>query len=468
MSVIALDRSPDAAPTFDARLAFDFATGPDNRYKDVDGRLHIRLTPISKATVSPYYGWEIPGWAALGLERERVYQMWRHPEELNRGAETFNNIQVMSVHEETTADDPREMTICGSLGTDCEFRPPYLVNSMVIWRAADIERVENNKRRQISAGYRYTPDMTPGIYEGLRYDGIMRDIRANHVALVEAGRAGPDVLVTDSGEMIMPRTALASRKAIMTRGALTVLLKPNLLPGTALALDEALGGVNRANWQTKKAEIIDAVMKFATPKLATDAKPDTIRSDLKLALDRMDDEEDGEAEDDEIGSMDSEEEEETKRMKREEADDKKARDKKARDAKAAKDRKAKDEKDDDDKDDKEDKAEDMKKAMDSAIGVAVDKIKADLRDATEARELVRPIAGKVDLAMDSAEAIYRYALDAAKVPHKDVHPSALKALVGMAIKQQTQTTSRRELAMDSASDAGIHAKFPMLARIGQG
>lgn len=444
----------------------DVALDRSLRRKDDDGRLHIEWTPISKATVNPYYGREIPGCQELGLDPDRIYQLWRHPEELAKAAPTFNNIQVMSQHVAVSVDSPQAEQVAGSLGTDCEFRPPYLGNSMVIWRAEDIAAIEANKRRQISAGYYYRADMTPGTYEGLRYDGIMRDIRANHVALVEAGRAGPDVLVTDSGEMIMPRVALNSRKAIIAKGGLAVFLKPHLLPGTTLALDEALGGVNRANFKTKKPEVVDAVMKFITPNLATDAKPDTIRSDLRLALDRMDDEEDGEAEDDEIKAMDDEEDDDDEKKKKA-AEDKRAKDaamKSARDKKAkdAAMKKTRDEKDDDDKDD-DDKAEDSKKAMDAAI----DKLKADMRDATEAREIVRPIAGKVDIAMDSAEAIYRYTLDVAKVPHKGVHPTALKPMVQMLISAK-DAARRPAIAMDASAASSVHQKFPGLSRISQG
>jgi hypothetical protein len=40
--------------------------------------------------------------------------------------------------------------------------------------------------------------MQPGVYEGQHFDGIMTEIRGNHVALVRDGRAGGDVLVADS------------------------------------------------------------------------------------------------------------------------------------------------------------------------------------------------------------------------------------------------------------------------------
>jgi uncharacterized protein len=40
--------------------------------------------------------------------------------------------------------------------------------------------------------------MSPGEFEGMKYDGVMRDLACNHVALVAAGRCGPDVTAAES------------------------------------------------------------------------------------------------------------------------------------------------------------------------------------------------------------------------------------------------------------------------------
>ncbi len=72
--------------------------------------------------------------------------------------------------------------------------------------------------------------MTPGTYAGVRYDGVMRDIAANHVALVRKGRAGPDVVVGDSAlprKLIMQKTACRGPlRTCRARSACTCL--PNL------------------------------------------------------------------------------------------------------------------------------------------------------------------------------------------------------------------------------------------------
>jgi hypothetical protein len=174
-------------------LAFDRSL----RSKDVDGRLHVERCNISKAIVNPYLGSEIPGFEDLGLNPGQTYYMLRDPEELRKAAPTFNNLPVLLHHIPVSADDPRQDLVVGTTGSDAEFDAPYLCTSMAIWTAEAIALIESEQQEQLSSAYRYEPDMTPGVYEGTRYDGVMRNIVGNHVALVEVGRAGPDVVVSD-------------------------------------------------------------------------------------------------------------------------------------------------------------------------------------------------------------------------------------------------------------------------------
>lgn len=44
--------------------------------------------------------------------------------------------------------------------------------------------------RELSLGYALSLDERPGLYQGQEYDGIQRDIRVNHLALVKEARAG--------------------------------------------------------------------------------------------------------------------------------------------------------------------------------------------------------------------------------------------------------------------------------------
>lgn len=50
-------------------------------------------------------------------------------------------------------------------------------------------------KRELSAGYECNLDFTPGEWRGQKYDAIQRNIRANHVSLVDKGRAGPEARI---------------------------------------------------------------------------------------------------------------------------------------------------------------------------------------------------------------------------------------------------------------------------------
>lgn len=177
------------------KLAFDRASV---RTYDQDGRLRVEMTNISKATVNPYLGSEIPDGDRLDLDPKKVYQLLRDPEELAKAAETFNGVPLLDTHVPSTAWDHPKGKVVGTTGTDAVFEAPYLKNSLIVWTADAIQGIESGEQRELSCGYRYEADMTPGVYDGVQYQGVMRKIRGNHVALVAAGRAGSDVLVGDS------------------------------------------------------------------------------------------------------------------------------------------------------------------------------------------------------------------------------------------------------------------------------
>lgn len=167
------------------------------RVKDADGYLHVSLTRITKANVCPYFGHEIPNWKEIGLEPDRVYRLLRDPDEIAKGAATSNGKPLLEIHKPTSAKAHATKLVVGALGTDAIYEHPYLFNSLVVWPQEAIDDVETEFKRELSASYRYKADMTPGNYEGQVYDGVMRDIVFNHVAQVEAGRAGADVAVAD-------------------------------------------------------------------------------------------------------------------------------------------------------------------------------------------------------------------------------------------------------------------------------
>jgi hypothetical protein len=204
------DAATDSALAYDYMpwdLATDFAADQPvgGREEDQDGRLRVARVHISKANVGPYKGSEIPGWDPetrthkLGLDPDKLYRLYRDPEELRKGAASSNGVQLLRKHIPVSADDAKQYDVVGSVGTEAAFGPPYLDNSLTVWTKEAIDAINNSEKKQLSMGYHYDPDMTPGrTADGEDFDGVMRNIRVNHVALVEQGRAGPDVVVADS------------------------------------------------------------------------------------------------------------------------------------------------------------------------------------------------------------------------------------------------------------------------------
>lgn len=180
------------------RLPVNYSDRSARVYTD-SGRLEVRLCNVSKACVNSYKGFEIPNWEILGLDAQKDYNMLRHPDELEKAVSTFNMIPVIFNHPEfaDTPDNPAEDKI-GTTGSDAVFEYPYVKVTLSFWDAGAIAGIESGQYKELSSGYAYDADMTSGEFEGQHYDGIMRNIRANHVAQVRKGRVGSDVVVNDS------------------------------------------------------------------------------------------------------------------------------------------------------------------------------------------------------------------------------------------------------------------------------
>lgn len=469
---------------------------------DRDGRLRIARAHISKATVNPYWGREIPMAEALGLEPDRQYMMLRDPDELAKAAQSFNGVPVLRRHVKVDAIDYRPEDVVGALGTDCVFEDGYLDNSMIIWALPAIEGIESEERQELSSSYHYRADMTPGNFNGMRYDGVMRDIVGNHVALVEDGRAGPDVLVGDSAEgMMSDNKALASKiNAIALRAtsvqALNTYLKPRLAMDAKINYGEIFKGVTGAKFKDSTKVMAERIRAQASGKIAKDASLDQVEQVLDmLSAHEVDagDESVSEKQHDamaaaaqgqsdlgipekvgkEFVSKDAEPLRKFLTEKGMAADDIETAmgmmPKPAADADPDDD----DEitaKDKDMPDKEKDKDTVTKPAMDAAIAAACDatakRVRATERGIREALVEVRPLVGELSMAFDSAEGVYRKALEILQVPGaKDIHESALKSIVAM---QVPKAAARRDtsLAMDSGAKSRTAERFPQLSRIG--
>ena len=100
-------------------------------------------------------------------------------------------------------------------------------------------------------------------------------------------------------------------------------------------------------------------------------------------------------------------------------------------------------------------------AMDAAIQAAVSATtnrQVAIRDAEKA---IRPYVGELSVACDSADAVYRTALEMLNVPKvKDIHPSAYPTILGMQKKRGAANAANQpRLAVDSSGGGKSFADF---------
>jgi uncharacterized protein len=149
-----------------------------------DGRLVLDAI-ITRAGVFSYF------------ENGREVRELRLPEDVfsPRSLETYALAPVTNDHPPRllTAKNMRDHTV-GALGP-VRRDGDVVRGSLAIYDAEVIGEMERGKQ-SVSAGYDVDVDNRAGEHPQYgRYDRIQRNIRVNHVAIVDAGRAGPEARV---------------------------------------------------------------------------------------------------------------------------------------------------------------------------------------------------------------------------------------------------------------------------------
>ena len=363
------------------------------RSYDANGHLRVARTIITKADVNPYLGASIPRWQELGLDPNKEYNLLRDPDELRKALSTFEGLQLLIRHIPVGAENPEKESTIGSIGTNIEMDDEGKVySSLRVFDQEGIDYIESGKMQELSSGYAYDPDMTSGTWNGKHYDGIMRNIHGNHVAIVERGRIGSDAIIADSIE-----GQLMAKKIVMPKGELAKLQKQ-------LGMDSA---------EDVKKVIL------------------AVHGSTKLALDEDDkkacDEDDKKAEDEtEVEIVEDSEED----NKAEDEDD---------GEKADKERKALEKTDKDDREAKKDDKKEMAQDSASIEQRAVERV----TKLYAARDAVQPLVGVIALdGFSSDHDVYEFALKQKGVDTKGINTAGLAALV--------KTHKSPAVAMDSA------------------
>ena len=85
----------------------------------------------------------------------------------------------------------------GVVGEDVYYNDGTLYGNLKLFSDNLSQEIDSKQKVELSCGYACSYELSSGIWNGIRYDAIQRNIRGNHLASVPEGRMGPDVAVLD-------------------------------------------------------------------------------------------------------------------------------------------------------------------------------------------------------------------------------------------------------------------------------
>lgn len=171
-------------------------------YDDSSKFFEIKDNPITKVGVFPYSGAQI----SSGLDPDKIYNVYRSADELSN-PETIKSFELRPLIDEHAMlgakDDgltPAEKKgVHGVIGNHVRFDADsgFLLGNIKIFSDSLSKKIDVDGKKELSAGYYCDFVEEPGVYDGQHYDFVQKNMRGNHIALVNEGRSGPDVAVRD-------------------------------------------------------------------------------------------------------------------------------------------------------------------------------------------------------------------------------------------------------------------------------
>lgn len=231
-----------------------------------DGYL-VADAKIARTGIQTYSGTE------MGRPDLAAVRVWRPADEVFHG-----DAMASMAHRPVTLEHPDEAITAvnwrrhsvGQTGGDVVRDGDFVRVPLVLMDQGAIEAVRLGKR-QLSVGYAAEIDWTPGVTaDGQSYDAVQRQIRGNHLAIVDQARAGPACRIGDvsatSVRVADPAAEIATlRAAIETRDGQIVALTASLQAAalTPAQLDRAVAA---------RAKLIGDARRICNDDLAVEGR----------------------------------------------------------------------------------------------------------------------------------------------------------------------------------------------------
>ena len=215
-----------------------------------DGSLVAPAT-LARTGVQAYYAYELGLTAADGFpDRFATVRLYRPAEEVfdAQSLASFESVPLTDDHPKNFVTPQTraelERGVVHTIGRDGD-----LMTGIVHARKEIVNKIQDGKQ-ELSNGYSFALDLTPGkTPTGEAYDGVQRNIRGNHVALVDSARCGSACRVADSNP-VQPKgvTTMSDNRTIVVDG-----IPMQVSDQAAAAIDKVTKERDEARTQAKTA-----------------------------------------------------------------------------------------------------------------------------------------------------------------------------------------------------------------------
>ena len=211
-------------------MKYKVANALTERHKDENGYLYVDKSPILRSGILEYYGSELLPEGAdtvdgVKVDPDKIYKVFIPEEEIRKGAETFKMIPITDDHTWLGDDgeDAKDYQV-GMTGENVYVEDGFLYVPLKFTGKDIVDEVESHEKEELSSSYYNRFEKS----KNSEYDFIARDIKGNHLALVDKGRCGSAVRVLNSEKGV-------NKMAVKAKIANEAILK---LDGKEINLDQ--------------------------------------------------------------------------------------------------------------------------------------------------------------------------------------------------------------------------------------
>ena len=181
-------------------MFYKVQNGLSERHKDGNGYLYVDRSPILRAGILEYLGSELVAEGettvdGVKVDPDKIYKVYIPEEEIRKGADSFKMIPITDDHTwlGDEGEDAKDYQV-GMTGENVYVEDGFLYVPLKFTGKNIVEEVESHEKEELSSSYYNKFEKA----DNADYDFVARDIKGNHLALVDKGRCGSAVRVLNS------------------------------------------------------------------------------------------------------------------------------------------------------------------------------------------------------------------------------------------------------------------------------